>query len=330
MKKHALLLIALFAWLAVDAQEVTFSVSSGVNDSAFRRKVESTVSALLTEFNRAFDAKADPSFSGIPIADGAAASVRMLWRNSPFHCDETDLVEPVLGTYDGNYQIRNIPLESLNEKGEPVYREMVIDLDRTGQITRINRALEAHLYRRIMADGSQVTDLRQREMILNYVEDFRTAYDKKDIDFLEMVFSDDALIITGKVVQRKKGDGSVQVRPGIVYSKYSKKEYLDRLRTRVFPNTKYIEVTFGNVELVKHPTIEGYYGVKVRQGYKSMFKNGAVYEDDGYLFMLWDFRDENRPQIHVRTWQPYWLDEAKTQTIAEDQIININSFKITK
>ena len=330
MKKLALLFVAVLALQTAGAQEVTFSVSSGVSDPGFQRKIESAVSALLTEFGRAFDAKGTPDFSGIPITDGAAASARMLWRNSPFHCDETDLVEPVLGTYDGNYQVRNIPMECLNEKGEPVYHEMVIDIDPSGTITRLNRAIEAHLYRRIMADGSQVTDLRQREIILNYVEDFRTAYDKKDIDFLEMVFSDDALIITGKVIQRKKGDGGVQVRPDIVYSKYSKREYLDRLRTRVFPNTKYIEVTFGVVDVVKHPTIEGYYGVKVRQGYKSMYNSGAVYEDDGYLFMLWDFRDENRPQIHVRTWQPYWLDEAKTQTIADDQIININSFKITK
>ena len=35
-------------------------------------------------------------------------------------------------------------------------------------------------------------------------------------------------------------------------------------------------------------------------------------------------------QIHVRTWQPYWMDEARTQTISEDQIININSFRITR
>ena len=330
MKKLALLFVAVLALQTAGAQEVTFSVSSGVSDPGFQRKIESAVSALLTEFGRAYDAKDTPDFSRIPITDGAAASVRMLWRNSPFHCDETDLVEPVLVTYDGDYQIRNIPMECLNEKGEPVYHEMVIELDASGTINRITRAIEAHLYRRIMADGSQVTDLRQREIILNYVEDFRTAYDKKDIDFLEMVFSDDALIITGKVIQRKKGDGGVQVRPDIVYSKYSKREYLDRLRTRVFPNTKYIEVTFGVVDVVKHPTIEGYYGVKVRQGYKSMYKNGVVYEDDGYLFMLWDFRDENHPQIHVRTWQPYWLDEARTQTIGDDQIININSFKITK
>lgn len=314
----------------VFAQEVTFSVNSGVNDPALQAAIEHTVTGFLNAINRAYDKKGTPDISQVPITEGAAMGFRMLWNNKPFRCDESDIVEPVIRTYDGGYQVRNIPLESLDEKGNPVYKEMVIDLDDTGRITRVNKAIEANLYRKIMQSGSQVTDLRQRQIILNYVEDFRTSYEKKDIDFLEMVFSDDALIITGKVVQRKKGERGIQMKPEITYTKYSKQEYLNRLRTHVFPNTKTIDVTFGTVEVVKHPSIEGYFGVLVRQGYKSVFKSGAIYEDDGYLFMLWDFRDENRPQIHVRTWQPYWMNDAKTESISEDQIININSFRITR
>lgn len=330
MKKIILSLVLIFSLQSVLAQEVSFSVNSGLNDPVLQAAIERSVSGFLTALNRAYDQKGTPDIVQVPMTEGAAAAVRMLWNNKPFRCDESDIVEPVIRTYDGGYQVRNIPLESLDEKGNPVYKELVIDLDDSGKITRVNKAIEANLYRKIMQSGSQVSDLRQRQLILNYVEDFRTAYEKKDIDFLEMVFSDDALIITGKVIQRKKGERGIQMKPEITYTKYSKKEYLDRLRTHVFPNTKTIDVTFGTVEVVKHPSIEGYFGVLVRQGYKSVFKSGAIYEDDGYLFMLWDFRDENRPQIHVRTWQPYWMNEAKTQSISEDQIININSFRITR
>ena len=330
MKKIILSLVLIFSLQSVLAQEVSFSVNSGLNDPVLQAAIERSVSGFLTALNRAYDQKGTPDIAQVPMTEGAAAAVRMLWNNKPFRCDESDIVEPVIRTYDGGYQVRNIPLESLDEKGNPVYKELVIDLDDSGKITRVNKAIEANLYRKIMQSGSQVSDLRQRQLILNYVEDFRTAYEKKDIDFLEMVFSDDALIITGKVIQRKKGERGIQMKPEITYTKYSKKEYLDRLRTHVFPNTKTIDVTFGTVEVVKHPSIEGYFGVLVRQGYKSVFKSGAIYEDDGYLFMLWDFRDENRPQIHVRTWQPYWMNEAKTQSISEDQIININSFRITR
>ncbi|MCR5709162.1 MAG: hypothetical protein K6G79_01635 [Bacteroidales bacterium] len=330
MKRIILPFVLIFALQPVYAQEVTFSVNSGVNDPVLQAAIERSVSGLLNAVNRAFDQKGTPDLTGVSISEGAAMGFRMLWNNNPFHCDESDIVEPVIRTYDGGYQVRNIPLELMDEKGNPSYKEMVVDLDETGCITRVNKAIEANLYRKIMQSGSQVTDLRQRQIILNYVEDFRTSYEKKDIDFLEMVFSDDALIITGKVVQRKKGERAIQMKPEITYTKYSKQEYLNRLRTHVFPNTKTIDVTFGTVEVVKHPSIEGYFGVLVRQGYKSVFKSGAVYEDDGYLFMLWDFRDENRPQIHVRTWQPYWMNDARTESISEDQIININSFRITQ
>lgn len=330
MKRIILSLVLMLSLQPVFAQEVTFSVNSGVNDPVLQAAIENSVTGFLNAINLAYDKKGTPDIAQVPMTEGAAMGFRMLWNNKPFRCDESDIVEPVIRTYDGGYQVRNIPLESLDEKGNPVYKEMVIDLDDAGRITRVNKAIEANLYRKIMQSGSQVTDLRQRQIILNYVEDFRTSYEKKDIDFLEMVFSDDALIITGKVVQRKKGERGIQMKPEITYTKYSKQEYLNRLRTHVFPNTRTIDVTFGTVEVVKHPSIEGYFGVLVRQGYKSVFKSGAIYEDDGYLFMLWDFRDENRPQIHVRTWQPYWMNDAKTETISEDQIININSFRITR
>ncbi len=29
----------------------------------------------------------------------------------------------------------------------------------------------------------------------------------------------------------------------------------------------------------------------------------STYNDDGWLFLLWDFNDEEHPQILVRTWQ---------------------------
>ena len=45
--------------------------------------------------------------------------------------------------------------------------------------------------------------------------------------------------------------------------------------------------------------MEGIYGVTLRQKYDS-----DTYSDDGYLFLLWDFRNPSMPKIHVRTWQP--------------------------
>lgn len=316
-------LLVMLCAQAAFAQQVSFFINDGLDNIALRDKLESNLSLLLSEFNRAYDTNGGkPDMSLVSISPEAAGAIQMLWRNTPFHCDETQIVERLLQTADHGYQVRNVPVELKEPSGNTAYQELVIDMDRSGCITRINLAIGAHLWRRVMSEGTDVSDLRHRQVILDYVEQFRTAYNLKDIDFLEMIFSDDALIITGKVIKRKKGDKVTFNDDQIVYTKYSKREYIDRLRKTVFPNTSYIKVDFSDVTVVKHPTIDGYYGVTVRQKYES-----SIYADDGYLFMLWDFRNENRPQIHVRTWQPYWMDEARTKTIREDQIIGINNFK---
>ena len=324
MKRYLLSLLLIISLFDAGAQSVSFTVSDGVSNEALRQRIGQNLSNLLSAFNDAFNSAAEPDFSGISIAPDAVDAVLMLWANMPFRCEEPDIVERVITTYSG-CQVRNVPIEVKTDSGDSDYQELVIDMDGGGTITRVNLALQYHLYRKVISDGAEVTDLRCRQMILDYVEQFRTAYNRKDIVFLDNVFSDDALIITGKVVKRKKGDrvAVLKADTDIVYTQYSKQEYIERLRTRVFPNNSYIHVTFSDIKVSKHPSIPGYYGVMLRQGYES-----SSYSDDGYLFMIWDFRDESHPQIHVRTWQPYWMDEAKTQRLEEDKVFNINNFTI--
>ncbi len=324
MKRFLLTLFLLGGVIASQAQPVTFTVSDGLSNQSLREKIEKNLSTLLTSFNDSYHDEADLDLSWVSIAPDAKDALDMLWANMPFHCEEEEIVERILTTYSG-YQVRNVPIELKADGGNNDYQELVIDMEKDGTVSRVNLALQSHLYRKVISDGSEVTDLRCRQMILDYVEQFRTAYNRKDIDFLDNVFSDDALIITGKVVRRKPGDRAAVLKetPDIVYTQQRKHEYIEKLRTKVFPAAKYIQVTFTDIKVSKHPSVDGYYGVMLRQGYKS-----SNYSDDGYLFMIWDFRDESHPQIHVRTWQPYWLDDGKTQRLGEDKVFNINSFTI--
>ena len=142
-------------------------------------------------------------------------------------------------------------------------------------------------------------DGKRRHQILNYCEHFRTAYTTKDIDFLRQVFSDKALIIVGNVVKATTGDGKVHAdNQAVTYAIHSKRDYINRL-SRVFAANQKIDVKFSGFRIMRHPTMDGIYGVTLRQQYKS-----DRYSDDGYLFLLWDFRNPSMPLIHVRTWQP--------------------------
>ena len=158
-------------------------------------------------------------------------------------------------------------------------------------------------------------------MILDYVEQFRTAYNTKDLIFLNQIFSDDALIITGKVIRSVPSEMNHFVASEkVVYNKQSKKEYLSRLKT-IFGANKRIHVIFDEINVVKHPAKEGFYGVTLKQGYTS-----DSYHDEGYLFLLWDFTNEDAPKIHVRTWQPEMLNA--TTKLPEEEIFTCDDFEV--
>lgn len=170
--------------------------------------------------------------------------------------------------------------------------------------------------RKILAGGLQAEDSASRRKILNYCEHFRTAYTSKDIDFIRQVLSDKALIIVGHTVRTDRNANSFGGSQSVMYSVRSKQQYLRNL-TAVFAANKKIDVTFSDFRILRHPTMEGIYGVTLRQKYAS-----DLYSDDGYLFLLWDFREPSMPRIHVRTWQPA---EAISD---EDDVIGFADFNL--
>ena len=171
---------------------------------------------------------------------------------------------------------------------------------------------------KVIAGKLEEKDADNRRMILNYCEHLRTSYNTKDIDFLRQVFSDQALIIVGNVVRSagKQDATGIEGDEKVTFSLKTKKEYLARLEM-VFAANKKIDVEFTDFRIMRHPTMEGIYGVSMKQKYTS-----DRYSDEGYLFILWDFRDKSMPLIHVRTWQP-------AASVNDDkEIIGIRDFNL--
>ncbi|MBQ8501439.1 MAG: WG repeat-containing protein [Bacteroides sp.] len=174
---------------------------------------------------------------------------------------------------------------------------------------------------KVFSGNLEEEDADNRRMILNYVEHLRTSYTTQDIDFLEQLFSENALIVVGTVVRSApRTETDYLPRAQVVYNVKSKQQYITRLK-QVFKANKQIQVEFSNFRIMRHPTKEGIYGVTLQQRYHS-----DLYSDDGYLFLLWDFRDETAPKIHVRTWQPTMIDEHTR--IPEEAIFNISNFNL--
>lgn len=319
MRKFLLLIILFSPVLLFGGVKLT--ISSGIDNGGLKTKMENSISVLLTEINAAQAAGRAINFAPLNLNQSVQLSLSMLWENSPFICLDEVITERCLTTNTG-YQVRNIPLMmkplTVEFQEDEHYQEAVISFDRQGNVESFYLSINMNLYMNVIKNNLEITDHRRRQLILDYVEQFRTSYNTKDIKFLEQVFSDDALIITGKVIEQKAPDG-IALPDKIVYKKQTKQEYITNLR-RVFANNSYINVTFDEIKVIKHPVNKNYYGVTLHQGYKS-----SNYRDDGYLFLLWDFTDEQAPQIHVRTWQP---DQINGGRIPEEEIFSLSDFDI--
>ena len=324
MKKLVFTIIALMAVTlnATAYNRVRLVINDGTTNSQLKAKIEHAVSVVMTEINQA----QENNRSGYVSREGRA-DLNKLWENEHFRCVEEEIVERLLTTRTG-YQVRNIPLivNAASEGAELGYQEAVINFDKQGIITSFYYTINPELYSKLrmkqMSDKRyEVTDIRDRMMILDYVEHFRTSYNQKDLKFLRQVFSDDALIITGKVVKVKKSE-VVPSGNKIIYSTQTKQQYLDNL-SKAFKAASYIKVNFDDVVIVEHPTIKGIYGVTVHQKW-----NTNRYSDEGYVFMVWDFRNPDTPQIHVRTWQPDYLDKERGQRLNPNDVFTLGDFDL--
>ncbi|MBO4850601.1 MAG: nuclear transport factor 2 family protein [Prevotella sp.] len=306
--------------IVVRAFDISVTITDGVESDALRQKMERNIMQILNEINAAQAADRNLDFSAMGVGIDVQRSMAMLWENTPFLCTDEEIVEHCITTNSG-YQVRNIPLmmKPTAERAfnEEEYQEAVISFDKQGNVVSFYLSVSMNLYMNVIKSNLELTDLRRRQMILDYVEQFRTAYNQKDIKFLNQVFSDDALIITGKVIMQKHAEGFSSQK--IEYNKQSKKEYIDKLR-RIFQNARYFKITFDEIEVMRHPTNPNFYGVTLLQGYTN-----NSYHDDGYLFLLWDFTNENQPQIHVRTWQP---DKVGGKPLPKDEVFTLGDFDI--
>ena len=302
----SVLLICLLSVHQVMAVEVI--ITDGLKNEQLKKKMEQSLSTLLTEVNAAHEEGRNINYASLRLPSDVETTLSMLWENSPFLCLDDVVSQKCLRKSDGYYQVRNIPLllkslEMNGVSGSDEYQEAVVTFDGNGNIYDVHLAISMHLYMEVLKKGKDVTDHRCRELILDFTERFRSAYNEHNINFLDAVFSDDALIITGKVIERKTGDG-IKLPDEVQYDVKSKGEYLKRLK-RVFAQDvkNLIHVEFTSIELARHPNpdpeFQKIYFVTLHQKYRS-----GTYNDDGYLLLIWDFTNEERPMIHVRAWQP--------------------------
>jgi hypothetical protein len=316
MKHICLILIAssLFMFGKAQTPGVSLSITGGIDNQHLKGRIESNTSQLLTAINSAYTQRTDISVSTEIITIEALTFLQELWEEVNFYCFTNHISENLLRG-SGSYQIRNVPIVIRTDK-----QNAVISYNLDGIIDDFYFGLEVHQYQNVMSPNS-VIDKTRREIILNFIENFRTAYIRKDLDFIEKIFSDHALIITGKVVKQQDlntDNLNRNLTPRqIEYQVHTKSEYIERL-SKVFDNISHLILEFNDIEVNIHRKYPNFYGVLLEQYWAS-----PNYQDTGYLFLLVQFRDNDHPLIWIRTWQD-------ATEVERDEIFGFHNFRITE
>lgn len=140
-----------------------------------------------------------------------------------------------------------------------------------------------------------------RMVIATFLENYKTAFALKRIDYIENIFDDNAVIITGSYVKsaRKTAENQKYLEnKNVKYNKQNKTTYLANLE-KSFRSNQFINVRFADNEVSKMGAGGELFGIQIHQDYYS-----STYSDTGYLFLMVDMNDPKSPIIKVRTWQP--------------------------
>lgn len=189
---------------------------------------------------------------------------------------------------------RSIPMRFMFRNNKQFVENVTFRFNKNGKIESLAFTLSKVAMDDII--GNEKWERSSRLTLMSFLEDYQTAYALGDIDYLESIFSEKALIIVGNKVERTVLSDGIVIRGNVKYDTISKKNYIERMRTH-FNTKEYINLNFTDTEFQRASNGEEFYGIRVRQEYFS-----SNYGDVGYLFLLVDLRKE-LPVIHVRAWQ---------------------------
>lgn len=194
---------------------------------------------------------------------------------------------------------------SFNSGGRATFVEdIVLTFNKEQKIVNIAFGLGKTAEDDILNKG--VWDEKSRLAIMNFLENYKTAYALKRLDYIRSIFDDDAVIITGSVVSKANSITNMENQSSISaegnqiikMNRQTKDEYLASLK-RCFERNEFVNIRFSDNDVKKMGAGGESYGIQIQQDYYS-----STYGDKGYLMLLVDINEPKKPLIKLRTWQP--------------------------
>jgi hypothetical protein len=319
-KKYLILLTILFFPVYTWALKTSVVLESG-GTKELRENVEVVLTNILNECNKQYELGRSLESIREYFTPSAFQQFNQLVQNTQLYALQREYKTHLLKNDNGYYEVRDIKVRVFmgSTEGTP-YQYLVFALNQYELVVSAHFAIEKHNYKDIIQWGKALKDLANREKILNFIELYRTAYNRKDLNFIKETLSDDALIIVGYVIQTEKSEidyleKSYLSSEKIQLVRLSKPEYLKRLE-EVFQRNDFVNVEFDTINIQRHPLYPRIYGVQLKQHW-----NSSTYNDVGYLFLMIDFIHPEAPIIHVRAWQPQRFDDGSIISIYDFEIV---------
>ena len=275
-----------------EARSQSITMLAEPESAPYRASIEKVIAAIRS---RSYDA-AEECFT----EDG-----REMYRRLINYGNARIMGEPQYAFYtvgEAEVTCRSVPMSfSFRNNGRKFVEDVTFTFNKEGKIDYLAFAL----------DEKSTTDILQhamwseyaRKILAEFLENYKTAYALKRLDYIRSIFDDNAVIITGKVVTRQanaQGEvgGEYLNNKYVQYTRQNKEQYMRNLE-RCFASNEYINIRFANNDIVKAGVGGEVYGIQIKQDYYS-----TNYGDTGYLFLMVDLNDPKKPIIKVRSWQP--------------------------
>ena len=318
-------------WQVVSRPSFDNFIKLDLRDSRQKRDVSKAASSAKNGFNLHSNTSVSPKLKQEILKQTddflkiiSSGEIKTAYKNDPFLNDklnslfkynnprliDKDFQLDINPTWTG-WELRYIPVScKYKSLATDAVEYLVLDFDKDGKLVDVGFNIFNELYDNFVDVESLSTQDRQhRQVIVKFLEKYRTAYMNRDMQTLEKIFSDDAVIIVGRVLQEAKSVRAYELNKDeeqIEYLQFTKQEYLNRQK-QIFQRQQDIYLGFNTFNILKKDDDTSIYGISMRQQYDS-----STYSDEGHLFLLIDFLEKD-PTIYVRSWQPgEWTEDEMT------------------
>ena len=263
---------------------------------------EKELAGIMTRVINAIKAKDYDSVSDCFSEDGLE-----MYKKLPNYGQARLLGDPQFPFYTMGKRVvcRSIPMAfSFKNNRRKFVEDVTFTFDENKKIECVAFGLGSQAKTDIFNKGVGAWSDYAKMVIATFLENYKTAFALKRLDYLESVFDDNATIITGHIIKKApkvamEGESFINSNNKLIkYTRQTKSEYMRKLKM-CFQSNQFINIRFADNNVVKMGAGGETYGIQIKQDYYS-----TNYGDHGYLFLMVDFNDPDNPSIKVRTWQP--------------------------